>query len=247
MISHSQLALQRVAVECSFASAMNLKEHRSLLNQILRCYGHNKKSRSPLDLHLTGLGVTPPECLPPPDHLSTWEEDGRIKLLQPSADVVWRPGELIWLSPDATKTLEAPLSQYRNKVIIIGGLIDKSVKKGLTLQRAADHGAEAYRLPVREHAPRSDLHPIMTVTGVIQVLCALEGGATWTESFESVFPNRAIKRRERESEARAEVLAARRSPPILSLSMPPASAPPLRVPEQIPDTGTSRWRRRVRG
>ena len=225
----SQLHMQRVAVECSFASVMNLKEHRSLLAQVLRVYGHNKKAPTPLDLHLTGLSVTPPECLPPPDHLSAWENDGQIKLLQPCAEEVWRPDELLWLSPDATKTLEAPLSQYRDRVIVIGGLIDKSVKKGMTLKRAVNSGAEAYRLPVREHAPRADLHPIMTVTGVIQVLCALEGGATWADAFESTFPKRAITRREREFERRTEMRSERRlgSPPPLTVSTPPASAPPL--------------------
>ena len=191
----------RVAVDLSFGSLMNVREHRSLLAQILRVYGNNRSHRTPIDLHLTGLLSAPAECLPPMEHLRSWEAYKGATLLQPAADDVWAPDKLVWLSPDAPLVLEEPLLR-EDRVFVLGGLIDRSVKKGITLKRALASGAEARRLPVREFAPRNDIHPILTLPACVHVLCEMNGGSTWAEAFASAIPQRAIKRRVREEEGR---------------------------------------------
>ena len=208
-------SLQRVALECSFSSWMNPQEIRSLHSQILRVYGQNKHHKTPLQIHLTGLCDLAPnsDTLPLTQHLSRWESDGLITLLQPKCEDVWAPDELLWLSPDAPQALEAPLHQYRDRVIVIGGLIDKSVKKGMTLRRATEHGIEARRLPVREHAQRKDLHPIMTLPAVFGLLHEVDGGATWSDAFGTMIPGRAIRRRELEEQRRL-----RQKPPSAELA-----------------------------
>ena len=171
------------------------RRHRSLCAQLLRVYGNNRKHASPLDLHLTGLDGAPAKCLPPPEHLQAWEAGSDVTLLRPPAVDVWLPEQTVWLSPDAEVALEAPLARDDGRVLIIGGLIDRSVKKRATLERALASGAQARRLPIREHAPRSDLHPILTLTACVHVLCELNGGAAWSDAFARAIPQREIQRR----------------------------------------------------
>lgn len=201
------LPSMRVAVDLSFGSLMSLREHRSLLAQVMRIYGNNRRHASPVDLHFSGLGYAPSATLPPPEHLRRWEADGHVKLLQPPAQDVWTPDEVIWLSPDASEPLsvadlQCSPERHVPRVLVVGGLIDRSVKKGRTLQLACDSGAEARRLPVREHAPRPDVHPILTCVACVQILCELNGGASWPDAIGSAIPHRSLERRRREEAQR---------------------------------------------
>ena len=128
----------RVAIDLSFGHRMTGHEQKSLAQQLLRCYGANKKHRSPLSLHLTAVGLARsqfPACLPPPEHLARWERDEFVAIMDPPANALWPGSTLCWLSPDAEETLEAPLKD--NAVYVLGGLVDRSVDKGPSLSRRA--------------------------------------------------------------------------------------------------------------
>lgn len=200
----------RVAVDLSFGECMSAREHRSVLAQLVRIYGNNRKHATPVDLHLSGLDAAPAASLPPAEHLEQWEASGSVTLLRASACDVWAPDEMVWLSPDAPQILDVPLQPLQRSgatasappVLVVGGLVDRSVLKGATLQRAVSCGAAARRLPVREHAARKDVHPILTLTACVHVLCEVNGGKGWDEAFAAAIPRRAIQRREREEALR---------------------------------------------
>ena len=68
-----------------------------------------------------------------------------------------RRQDLIYLSPDGQETLERLTP---GKVYVIGGIVDRTVSKGLSLKQSRgsspDHFAiPAMRLPIDEHIPRS--------------------------------------------------------------------------------------------
>ena len=196
----------RVAIDLSFGAGMNQKEHKSLAHQIIRACGAASNHPSPVALHLSAVALATEaefECLPPAAHLDAWQRDGKIELLQPPACELWPADETIWLSPDAEDVLEAPLSS--ECVYVIGGLIDRTIRKGASLQRAKDSGARAYRLPIREHAPRSDIHPILSLPSMVQILADVYGGATWPQALQAGVPKRYLERRRREEERRAVV------------------------------------------
>ena len=123
----------------------------------------------------------------------------RDALQQPAASL-WEPEEIVWLSPDAEEPLEA--QPERDCIYVVGGLVDRSVAKGQTLRRAIDGGARARRLPIREFAPRSDLHPILTLPAVVHVLNEINGGQEWAEAFARAIPQSSIRRREKEADIR---------------------------------------------
>jgi len=189
----------RVALECSFGGAMSPRERKSLAHQIVRCYGHNRKAARPLHLHLSGLaeGAQHPDVLPANGHWQAWTD---ITLVQPTAEERW-PDEVVWLTPDASEPL---LELDPSAVYVIGGLIDRSVASQATLRRAEAHRVSARRLPLREFAPRGDVHPILSPLSVVQILGAVHSGESWPEAIARGLPARYVRRREGEEARRLQ-------------------------------------------
>ena len=68
-----------------------------------------------------------------------------------------RRQDLIYLSPDGQETLERLTP---GKVYVIGGIVDRTVSKGLSLKQSRgsspdDFASPAMRLPIDENIPRS--------------------------------------------------------------------------------------------
>ena len=62
-----------------------------------------------------------------------------------------RRDDIVILSPDSETTLT---HLDKNKIYVIGGIVDRTVRKGATLQRAMEMGVPTVRLPVSENVPR---------------------------------------------------------------------------------------------
>tara|TARA_B110001452_G_scaffold265046_1_gene269076 strand:- start:3776 stop:4444 length:669 start_codon:yes stop_codon:yes gene_type:complete len=187
----------RVAIELSFGALMSPKEHASVSNQIKRAFGHNKAARKPVSLHLTSLSSASeyPAMLGSCVGWRSWPD---VECIESAAHEHW-PTNAVWLSPDAPDALET-LSP--DDVYVVGGFVDRSVKKGETLRRAEAAGVRAVRLPVAEHAARSDLHPILSINTVVQILGEVHAGSGWSGALATHVPARYVKRRELEEAAR---------------------------------------------
>ena len=187
-----------VAVDLSFGASMNLRERRSLAKQLQQIIGSNRHFAHPLELHFTSFEKAreEPVCLPrDEDQLRAWRRIDTLTLHDDAATSVWRPEDLVYLSPDATTPL---LSLDPRCVYVIGGIVDRQVDKGLSLDRATELGSVARRLPIREYAERPDAHPIMNVDACVQILGDVHNGATWQEAIARSLPRRHLKVRELE-------------------------------------------------
>ncbi|KFQ21339.1 tRNA methyltransferase 10 B, partial [Merops nubicus] len=59
---------------------------------------------------------------------------------------------IVYLTPDSENVLE---DIDPNKVYVLGGLVDESIHKKLTLQRAREQCLHTVRLPIREYMVKS--------------------------------------------------------------------------------------------
>ncbi|NXN16093.1 TM10B methyltransferase, partial [Indicator maculatus] len=59
---------------------------------------------------------------------------------------------VVYLTPDSENVLE---DIDANKVYVLGGLVDESIHKKLTLQRAQEQALQTARLPIREYMVKS--------------------------------------------------------------------------------------------
>ena len=181
---------------------MNAFERRSLSVQIVRSYAANLQAERPLDLQLTGIrdALLHPDQLPCDGSWRQWDAIPRSDL---TAEECWPTHQLVWLTPDATRPL-LDLPEPGKGVLVIGGIIDRAVIKGLTASRAHERRIQARRLPLREFAPKGNVHPILAPFMVVQILAAGHSGMTWEAAIEVGLPRRFVKRREKEAFFRAE-------------------------------------------
>lgn len=102
--------------------------------------------------------------------------------------------QLVLLSPDAEAAL---LSLDASKVYVVGGIVDKTVQKGMTIGFAQDHGLAACRLPIKEHAqqlglgfPGASTRPILSVTDVVIALVEFNRLGDWEQALLAALPSR---------------------------------------------------------
>jgi len=188
-----------LAVELSFGGEMNARERKSLSHQLVRAYGANRNAAKPLRLAFSSLSEAEtlyPDMLPGDGSLQRWA--GVERVLERAADH-WPAERLVWLSPDA----EEPLTELSSTcTYVVCGLVDRSVASGSSLERSRAAGGRCRRLPLREHAPRPDVHPILSVLNVVEILAAVNSGASWSDAIGGTLPKRYIRRREDEEEKR---------------------------------------------
>ncbi|EGZ21400.1 hypothetical protein PHYSODRAFT_557474 [Phytophthora sojae] len=172
---------QRVAIDLGFDSIMNDKEIRSLANQLKLSYGAIKQMPEPFQL----LFCNPSEQL---EHslerfgASHWHVQWRR-----GADSVaehFSPDELVYLSPDSPNVLE---KMDPTKIYVIGGIVDKSRKKGATLNTATEAGIRTVRLPIQENIPER-LDHILNVNTVVDVLINFRELGDWPRTLEIALP-----------------------------------------------------------
>ena len=132
-------------------------EQKSLWRQLQGCWGANRRAATPLSLHLCDLAACPPTGLDmgwPPERPPPPTAAGRVRALgwavgahDLRVTAHFAPSSIVYLSPDAPEPLRG--APEKGKVYVVGGLVDRSVRRGASLQRAAELGVATARLPLQ--------------------------------------------------------------------------------------------------
>ncbi|XP_037599638.1 tRNA methyltransferase 10 homolog B isoform X3 [Cebus imitator] len=122
-----------------------------LAGQIRRLYGSNKKADRPFWICLTGFTTDSPiyeECLRMNDGFSSYLLD----ITEEDCFSLFPLETLVYLTPDSEHALE---DVDLNKVYILGGLVDESIQKKVTFQKAREYCVKTARLPIQEYMVRN--------------------------------------------------------------------------------------------
>ncbi|XP_015136295.1 tRNA methyltransferase 10 homolog B isoform X3 [Gallus gallus] len=141
----------RLCVDLGVADRMTPKETSRLAAQIRRLYGANRRAERPFWLCLTELVPGSPihrECLRMNDGFSGY----LMETTQESYLDLFPLDAIVYLTPDSENVLE---DVDPEKVYVLGGLVDESIHKNLTLQRAQGQSLQTARLPIREYMVKS--------------------------------------------------------------------------------------------
>ena len=102
--------------------------------------------------------------------------------------------KVVMLSPDAVDAID---DISKDKVYVIGGLVDRTRKKNFTLNKASERNLVALRLPIEEEAivVRSIQKgkPVLNVNTVIEILQKKAEGKEWRQCFIEALPKRILK------------------------------------------------------
>ncbi|WIA36519.1 hypothetical protein OEZ86_007813 [Tetradesmus obliquus] len=191
------------------AAADSSREVRSLAKQIELSVSLNRRSSQPVALTVTsftGHLATSAQHMGANSWPINKHTEHVLQLLPPE--------QLVVLSPDA----DEPLQELKpNKVYVIGGIVDRSVCKGLTAGFGVRHGVQTVRLPVAEYAGQLGLgfagastRPVLTVSDVVVALVEFNRTGDWVHALQQALPAR--KRRgsaDRKQQTQAVVAASR--------------------------------------
>uniref|UniRef100_A0A8C4XHU9 tRNA (guanine(9)-N(1))-methyltransferase n=1 Tax=Erpetoichthys calabaricus TaxID=27687 RepID=A0A8C4XHU9_ERPCA len=142
----------KLCIDLSMMQYMSTKETSRLAAQIRRLYGSNKKATNPFHLYLTDFSedsLLYKECVRMNDGFLNYvmerTEENCLKIFPPEC--------VIYLTPDSENALEYVDPE---KVYILGGLVDESVQKSLTYEKAQEYQLCTARLPVEEYMVKKE-------------------------------------------------------------------------------------------
>lgn len=180
---------QRIAIDMRYDQLMNEKELIHLASQIRRSYGVNRGAEKPVKLMLVNMneeGKSFKVCSEKNDGFANYLVERSSKSI---LDLV-QPEEIVYLSPDAQQTLDEIKPE---KVYVIGGLSDDSVKKRSSLDFANQHNLQCVRLPISEHCTKAEdgtYSQILTINGVLEILIHFMETGSWPQAFGKALPKR---------------------------------------------------------
>ncbi|KFM61139.1 tRNA-dihydrouridine(16/17) synthase [NAD(P)(+)]-like protein, partial [Stegodyphus mimosarum] len=118
------------------------------------------------------------------------EMEKKVEMSEKAPEELYETEDLIYLSPDAEDVLTTLDS---SKVYVIGGIVDGTVKKGLSLNHAKNLHIKTVRLPVSEHLVKCSQNPgttVLTVNQVFDILLKYHETKDWTEALSCNVPSR---------------------------------------------------------
>ncbi|GFT24953.1 hypothetical protein NPIL_474111 [Nephila pilipes] len=179
----------KICINLGFASTMETKELTRLSSQLRRLYGSNRHSPNPVHLYFCNFG---PEdefykiCASKNDGFSSYV----VEMTAEAPEDLFDSEHIIYLSPDSENVLETLDS---NRVYVIGGIVDDTVKKDLSLNHAKNFNIKTARLPIQEYLVPYSSNPgttVLTVNQVFDILLKYYETKDWTESLSSNVPLR---------------------------------------------------------
>ncbi|KAM9426848.1 tRNA methyltransferase 10 homolog B [Pholidichthys leucotaenia] len=188
-LAEAQSAGLKLCVDLSMTDCMSDKEISRLAGQLRRLYGSNKKATRPFHLFLTDLredSCLYRECIRMNDGFLNY----MMEITEESCVDLFPPESVVYLTPDAEEVLE---TVDADKVYVLGGLVDESIQKKLSLVRARELSVHAARLPIDEYMVKNDnvknFHSkILAVNQVLDILLTFWDTGSWTEALQMWFP-----------------------------------------------------------
>ncbi|CAM5115425.1 unnamed protein product [Eretmochelys imbricata] len=189
-----------LCVDLSLTSRMTKKEISRLAAQIRRLYGSNKKAGKPFWICLTGFVAGSPiseECFRMNDGFSNYLMD-----TTPESYLDLFPLEtIVYLTPDSENAWPRVRSVSflalqdidPHRVYVLGGLVDESIQKKLTLQKAQEHSLQTARLPIAEYMVRNtnvkNYHSeTLAINQVFDALSTYYETQSWPEALKAGVP-----------------------------------------------------------
>jgi len=95
--------------------------------------------------------------------------------------------KVVVLSPDADEDLD---EVREDCVYVIGGLVDRTVKKMESRSQAEQRGAQCFRrIPIKSHGPPG-LHPVLNIDVVVRILVERMRRDDWHDILLDCLPHR---------------------------------------------------------
>ena len=176
-----------VIFDMDFEEQCTDSEKKSCVQQLMYCYGANRKADRPLQLAFNSVRGGTKAGLEKIMGFANWlgvTSDARSYL------EAFDKSQIVYLSADAPTVLE---TLDADKCYVIGGIVDHNRLKGATYDKALEQGVATARLPISEYCTQgksSGSRSVLTVNHVFSILLHYNESQDWRTAFRLGIPAR---------------------------------------------------------
>ncbi|XP_074601663.1 tRNA methyltransferase 10 homolog C-like isoform X2 [Brevipalpus obovatus] len=206
---------QKLVIDFDYDECMRRREAKNCAFQVSYGWNHIRKMDEPFDVWFCNLK----EGSKVENYLNLTMEDAKgsefpwkFKRRQESYLDIFPPEKLVYLSPDGKDELK---EFDHEAVYIVGGFVDRSSIKPLSLAKCKREKIKCVRFPVDDYLFFKGTK-VLTIDQAIGILTVLKEGKSMEEALKRFVPSRKLKTQEQIDEERAirfQKLHGRRPPP----------------------------------
>ncbi|KAL5106422.1 hypothetical protein TcWFU_009212 [Taenia crassiceps] len=200
---------QTLIFDCSHESEMRIMDQKNLARQLAMAFAHNRKIR-PFPFHFMFTSLIPGTnqyrffeeafgaCSP--SELSNLRsgglkslEDWPFTVRSEHFSEVMKGRKLIYLSPNASRAFENGEFDH-DATFVVGGIVDKAIRRPVTYARARRAGWECMRLPLERYVHWRSGNKTLTLVTIHAILAtAKETNGDWKAALERNIPSRFLR------------------------------------------------------
>lgn len=173
---------QKIVFDCSYDAVMTKKNAASIVRQVIKAYGDNRKDFEPFDMHLCNFNANA--------RLSKILLRQMPNLLRSTMEChaenvteLFPTQNMVYLSPSSPNVLDIynPEDTY-----VIGALIEKNNEQGLGSARAKRLGIRSAWFPLHQHFSWGQADKGLPLNVVVDILLILRRTGDWKEAFKCI-------------------------------------------------------------
>ena len=192
-----------ICFDLNYNSYMDWKEQKSLVSQLSLCYSINKHNKKKINFYFTNMTKDLMDKLNK-NGAENWKVHYHDSPFYSIEELIKLNKEFVYLTPDAEEDLEDVTD---DKIYIIGGIVDRTVIKNLSLNRISNLKHDnnynkiniiSRKLPLLKYI--KDLKNIvLNINTVVEILSLYydmdEDKKDWKTVFETALPKRKFEKK----------------------------------------------------
>ncbi|NXQ50357.1 TM10C methyltransferase, partial [Catharus fuscescens] len=181
--AQSMIFGQPLVFDMSYEKEMSVREVANTVRQLVLSESCNRRSVDPFHIHFCNFKE---DSLYQREFIKHYREAwGRllITVTDQCYTEIFPKDKLIYLTADSPKVMK---TFDHDKIYIVGSMVDKSIKTGLSLARAKRLGLETAALPLEKYLLWSTGAKNLTLDQMMHILLTLKDTADWKKALEFV-------------------------------------------------------------
>ncbi|NXM35915.1 TM10C methyltransferase, partial [Oxyruncus cristatus] len=181
--AQSMIFGQPLVFDMSYEKEMSVREVANTVKQLVQSEGCNRRAADPFHIHFCNFKD---DSLYHREFLKHYKEAwGKllITVTEQCYTEVFPKNKLIYLTADSPKVMK---TFDHDKIYIVGSMVDKSIKTGVSLARAKRLGLETAALPLDKYLLWNTGAKNLTLDQMMHILLTLKDTADWKKALEFV-------------------------------------------------------------
>ncbi|NXK30456.1 TM10C methyltransferase, partial [Piprites chloris] len=181
--AQSMIFGQPLVFDMSYEKEMSVREVANTVKQLVQSEGCNRRAVDPFHIHFCNFKD---DSLYHREFLKHYKEAwGKllITVTEQCYTEVFPKDKLIYLTADSPKVMK---TFDHDKIYIVGSMVDRSIKTGVSLARAKRLGLETAALPLDKYLLWNTGAKNLTLDQMMHILLTLKDTADWKKALEFV-------------------------------------------------------------